>query len=103
MKSWNASSPQMCSSVSHTGGIDNRSARNMLQSWASVRYSNHSSKLALSLIFGVSNSLPGSGGVRPRLKALTALRFVRIVLISPLWHVNRNGCASFQFGKVFVL
>jgi hypothetical protein len=25
-----------------------------------------------------------------------------IVLISPLWAIKRNGCASFQFGNVFV-
>src|SRR5207249_2793467 len=84
-------------------GMESRSARNRLQSFSTIRYSSHSSRLAESLIFGVFRSPPGGGGARPRENACTAFRFVRIVLISPLWQVNRNGWASFQFGNVFVL
>ena len=36
----------------------------------------------------VNSSPPGSGGFKPRANADTALRFVRTVLISPLWHVR---------------
>ena len=39
--------------------------------------------------------------VAPRAKAL--LMFPRSVLISPLWHSMRNGCARGQLGNVLVL
>jgi hypothetical protein len=83
--------------------MDSRSARNRLQFRPTSRYSSHSSRLAESLIRGEHTSPPGGGGTRPRENACTAFRFVRIVLISPLWQVNRKGWASFQFGNVFVL
>ena len=85
VNNWNASCPQTSASVSHTGGIESRSARSKLQFSSRCRYSTHSSRLAESLIFGLSNSPPGGCGLRLRENACTALRFVRTVLISPLW------------------
>ena len=35
-------------------------------------------------------------------RACIQFRLPRIVLISPLWAMNRYGCASGQDGKVFV-
>ena len=83
-------------------GSDSRNARWSDQPRSSIKYSTHSSSPAESLIFGEWSSTPGIGGFRPREKAETALRFVRIVLISPLWQVYRNGWARVQFGSVFV-
>jgi hypothetical protein len=103
VKSCIASAPHTDSSVSQTGGRLSRRARIRLQFSSRSRYSSHSSRLPLSDIFGEHSSPPGSCGASPRLNADTALRLVRTVLISPLWQVNRNGWASFQFGNVFVL
>ena len=43
-----------------------------------------------------------TGGVCPLANVVTAFRFVRTVLISPLWQASRNGWASFQSGNVLV-
>ena len=53
--------PQTSASLSQTGGMVSRRARSSDQFFSSIRCSSHSSRLAESLIFGVSRSPAGQG------------------------------------------
>ena len=50
-----------------------------------------------------ARSSPNSGELSTPSRAFIALTLPSSVLISPLWHMKRFGCARSQDGKVLVL
>ena len=73
-----------------------------------MKNSNTLSREAESLMSGctigdISATLPNVSEESTLSLAFIQLRLPRIVLISPLWHKKRKGCAKLHVGKVFVL
>ncbi len=97
----------MSGSFSHASGIIISTACGRLRP-ARCSSSSTSSKFAESEAAGVQTGksrrmLPGRFGLASSAsRACIQFLLPRIVLISPLWAMNRNGCASGQDGKVLV-